>query len=245
MDKLLLISLAMKLVVAVIAFGAVYAILQFLNGHADVKIRDHLDIIETSPIATAIYRAGLVLAMAVLIGLAMSGCTVAHAATYPKKYDAPIKSSVSTWLPYWPWKAVKAEWIAESNLNPEARSPVGAMGVAQFMPKTWSDVSKAMQWGVVDRRLAEPSIQAGAFYLARLRKTWSSPRPETERRRLAQASYNAGPGSLIAAQRLCGNPADYAAIAACLPRVTGAHAAETLNYVPRIERIWAELEAGL
>lgn len=85
-------------------------------------------------------------------------------------------------------------------------------------------------------RDARHAIQAQAFYMARLMRVWSSPRPSADRLRLALGSYNAGVGHLIKAQKLCGNPVGYDSIMRCLPDVTGRHAQETLGYVPAIER---------
>ena len=82
--------------------------------------------------------------------------------------------------------------------------------------------------------------------MARLRRAWSAPRPEDERHRLAQASYNAGLGNVLRAQRLCGTASIWVEISACLPRVTGArNARETTTYVQRIARWRTMLEAGL
>lgn len=143
-----------------------------------------------------------------------------------------------------PWRLLKAQYYQESRLRPEARSPAGAEGIAQFMPATWTEVSRAMGRELVDRRLAAPSIEAGAFYMARLRRSWSSPRPWQDRHRLALASYNAGIGHILAAQRACGEPPLYEPIMACLPAITGRHAAETLGYAPSIWRWWNAMEAG-
>ncbi len=127
----------------------------------------------------------------------------------------------------------------------DAVSPVGAAGVAQFMPGTWADVSRQLGYGAaVTPHMAGPAIEAGAAYMARLRRGWSSPRPEDDRLKLAQASYNAGFGNILAAQRACNGAVLYPPIMECLPRITGRHAAETLHYVPAIWRWWQMMEIG-
>ena len=141
-----------------------------------------------------------------------------------------------------PWRLWKAQLYQESRLDPEARSPAGAEGQAQFMPATWNEITRAMGYGLVDRRIADASIQAGAYYMARLRRQWSAPRPERDRHDLAMASYNAGIGHILAAQRLCRDPPLYDAIMACLPQITGRHARETLGYAPSIRRWHAAME---
>lgn len=141
------------------------------------------------------------------------------------------------------WKEWKAQLYQESRLDPEAVSPVGARGLAQFMPATWDDVTRQIGLGGADRRDARAAITAGAYYMAQLRHAWRSPRPEDDRQRLAQASYNAGTGSLIRAQARCGNPALYAEIVACLPDITGPQFShETLTYVVRIHELWTQME---
>jgi hypothetical protein len=54
----------------------------------------------------------------------------------------------------------------ESRYNPKARSQVGAMGIAQFMPNTWKDVTKgdptASPWN------PEDSIKYGTKYLGQM-----------------------------------------------------------------------------
>ena len=122
-------------------------------------------------------------------------------------------------------------------MDPNAKSPVGAEGIAQMMPGTWSDMIVAMNYdkyaSPYDAKLA---IEAGAYYMYRLRRGWSSPRPAGDRQKLAQASYNAGMGRMMAAQKLCGMSVLYDDIIVCLPDITGRHADETIEYVRRIER---------
>lgn len=72
---------------------------------------------------------------------------------------------------------------AESAWNPEAVSPKGARGIAQFMPGT------AKQYGV-DVNDPESSIYGMAHYFSDLRNMFGGDE------RLAAAAYNAGPGNV-------------------------------------------------
>ncbi|MDZ7809213.1 MAG: transglycosylase SLT domain-containing protein [Arhodomonas sp.] len=161
--------------------------------------------------------------------------------SFPDRYDADIRSAAKLYLPGVDWRLWKSQLYAESRLDPDAVSPVGAAGVAQFMPATWREVTAALGWSGVSPHDAQPAIEAGAYYLARLRRNWSAPRPEADRHSLAAASYNAGLGHLLKAQRRCGGPPGYAEIIECLPEVTGRHSEETITYVQRIWRFWTRM----
>lgn len=147
------------------------------------------------------------------------------------------------YLPGIPWKLGKAQLFQESRLDPNARSPVGALGIAQFMPATANEVWAAMGLGVVDRRLAGPSILAWAHYMRTLRKRWQM--PDLERHKFALGGYNAGNGSIGRAYRLCGNPQRWDDLTPCLHRVTGRHANETIGYITSILKWWNQLELRL
>lgn len=155
-----------------------------------------------------------------------------------------IESSVSRWWPRVPladWRYWKAQLYQESLLDPCAVSPVGARGLAQFMPGTWSDISQRMGLGAVSPHNAKAAIDAGAYYMARLYLSWSAPRPDMDRWDLARASYNAGMGNLLKAQRIAGGANRYAEIITALPEVTGHHSRETITYVQRIHKIYRRL----
>lgn len=198
----------------------------------------------------------------VLLGALLTASGTA-AAAIPSHYDASIERASERWLPVWHWSWLKAQLYAESRLDPAAVSRVGARGVAQLMPRTHVEIAAVLRSGTASPHDVEYAVEAAAYYMARMRRIWKSPRPEEDRRRLAQASYNAGAGHIIAAQRRCtakhpvraattetigdgsGIPVRcvlWADIAPHLIAVTGrANSAETLGYVARIARIQAQL----
>lgn len=77
---------------------------------------------------------------------------------------------------------VKAVMTAESNGDPGATSPVGAMGLMQLMPGTARDL------GVTDPYDPQQNLNGGTKYLAGLTKRFGL---ET-----GIAAYNAGPGAV-------------------------------------------------
>lgn len=151
-------------------------------------------------------------------------------------YDVQIRKWNSFYTPSLPWYWNKAQLVAESNLNPNAVSPVGAMGLGQFMPGTWKDVSRELKFGEASAFAPALSIQAHAYYMLKLRSQFKRERPEWDRHSLALASYNAGLGNVLKAQQKCGNSLLYKPMASCLHKVTGDYHKETLTYV---DRIWS------
>lgn len=186
------------------------------------------------------YRRALSLSLCILAS-ACSASSSRAASSLPlssSRYDDAIRSAVRRdWADFPDWLYWKAQLYQESRFDPGARSPVGAAGLAQFMPGTWADVSRELGWSGVSANQADLAIEAGAYYMRKLRRSWKSPRPELERHLLGAASYNAGAGNVIRAQAACGGARDWAEISPCLRSVTGNSAAETITYVDRIQ-VW-------
>lgn len=161
---------------------------------------------------------------------------------FTDRFDGQIRTSVKRWWGDLPdWQLWKAQLFQESHLDPAAVSHVGARGIAQFMPGTWADMARRLDMPAgVTPHDARYAIEAGAVYDADLRRQWSRNRPAQEAHRLALASYNAGAGNILKAQKVCGGAVLWSAIAPCLPVITGDHARETQGYIQRIEH-WRQL----
>ena len=163
------------------------------------------------------------------------------ASLFSERYDHQIEQAAERYLPGYDWRLWKAQLYQESRLESDAVSPVGARGLAQFMPATWAEVTAQLKMGDVSPHAAKPAIIAGAYYQGRMIRIWRSPRPAADRYSLGAASYNAGAGNIIKSQKECDGKLLYSEIIECLPHVTGRHADETTTYVERIWRYYAQL----
>ena len=86
-----------------------------------------------------------------------------------------------------------AQGYQESTLDQSKRSPAGAIGIMQIMPKTGASLK------VGDIKLTEPNIHAGAKYMDNLMSVYfrDAKFSEQERTLFAFASYNAGPTKIL------------------------------------------------
>jgi hypothetical protein len=112
--------------------------------------------------------------------------------------------------------AVPVHWISslirlESAGDVHAKSPKGAMGLMQIMPKTWADLRLRYDLGN-DPYDARDNTLAGTAYLAELRDRYGAPG--------AFAAYNAGPARYE--RHLAGEP---------LPAETQAYVANLASLV--------------
>jgi Transglycosylase SLT domain/D-alanyl-D-alanine carboxypeptidase/Putative Flp pilus-assembly TadE/G-like len=125
----------------------------------------------------------------------------------PARYRATLIAASSRWNV--PAALLAAQLMAESNFNPFAVSPVGASGIAQFMPAT------AAAYGLDDPFDAEASIDAQAHLMSDLLHRFA----DTS---LALAAYNAGPGPVEACSCVPAIPETQAYVARILGLMGGA-----------------------
>ena len=160
--------------------------------------------------------------------------------TINNQYDELFQqSSLEFFGPDFDWKWLKSQGYAESLLDPEAVSPAGAIGIMQLMPGTSVEMAKRLN---IPNAPFDPefSIRAGIAYV---RRCWNIWQQETgiERLRFMFASYNAGPGHIIKAQRLATIKDKWSSVSAQLHKITGRHALETITYVRRIEKFYGSI----
>lgn len=156
-----------------------------------------------------------------------------------QRFDPTFKKYTKRYFgPLFDWRYFKAQAWAESNLNPNAQSWVGARGLMQLMPSTYKAIaSKRPEFGAIDQ--PEWNIAAGIMHDRYLWKLWAKDiDDEPERFRFMFASYNAGEGTinraLAAARSRVGSP-EWKAVEQIAPTVQRWRYAETLGYVRRID----------
>jgi len=98
------------------------------------------------------------------------------------------------------WKLLKSQIKAESNFDPNARSPVGAIGLTQFMKATWlewQDGTPGIQSfkALFKRTNPEQSIKAQAAYMKWLFKRFDH-FSDMMQQTAVLASYNWGIGNV-------------------------------------------------
>lgn len=156
-----------------------------------------------------------------------------HSDQWTDKYDRHFKKYSKRYFgPFFDWQWFKAQAIAESGLNDEAESHVGAKGIMQIMPATMDELSeKNPHLAKVD----DPhwNIAAGIFYDRTLYRKIKNA-PEQDRLYMTFASYNAGYGRILSASRRIGDKEkNWNEVKKYLPK-------ETRGYVRRIRELMGE-----
>jgi len=96
----------------------------------------------------------------------------------------------------WDWRLLAAVCFKESRFNPNALGNGGAFGMMQFMPRT------GRSYGVHRQSPPEVQVAAGMKLLHKMNLGWSGIPDIEQRTKFTLASYNAGNGHILDAQRL-------------------------------------------
>ena len=189
------------------------------------------------------YHRLLLLALVVTL---LSICPAAGAGFEPYnrvvKYDRHFKKYSKRFFGVgFRWQLFKAQAVAESHLDPEARSAVGAAGIMQIMPRTYAEIKRKNPAIKGSRSQPRWNIAAGIYYDRTLWNVWKAERPFRDRLRFMFGSYNTGKGNILKAQKVAANlglnPNLWLSIQSSLPEVTEKRSKETLGYVEKIEQI--------
>jgi membrane-bound lytic murein transglycosylase F len=154
------------------------------------------------------------------------------------RYDATFRKYSKRYFGVgYDWRVFKAQALAESEMNPNARSWVGARGLMQLMPSTYKHIqSRVPAFGSIDD--PEWNIAAGIMHDRSLWRRWERDSIQTDRREFMFASYNAGEGTILNAQRACVarslDQRSWASVETVAPNVPRWRYRETLGYVRKI-----------
>jgi membrane-bound lytic murein transglycosylase F len=143
--------------------------------------------------------------------------------------------------PGFDWRYFKAQAVAESRLQPKAKSHVGASGIMQIMPRTFKEITRKNTYIRGSREQPRWNIAAGIYYNRTLWKIWKAERSFQDRLDFMFGSYNAGRGNIIKAQKIAEkkglNPNLWRSVTQTLPEITCKRSAETIGYVRKINKI--------
>lgn len=179
---------------------------------------------------------------AVALGILLVGSAPGRAASQGQRdgdrYDQTFRKYSKRYFGVgFDWRVFKAQAMAESQMNPNARSWVGARGLMQLMPSTYNDIqSRASGFGSIDD--PEWNIAAGIMHDRSLWRRWERDSIDVDRREFMFASYNAGEGTIMKAQRACVERSldrrAWTSIETVAPDVRPWRYRETLGYVRKI-----------
>lgn len=142
-----------------------------------------------------------------------------------------------------------AQAVQESRFNPLAISPAGAVGIAQFMPATAKEVGDELKTKLAlfkdgfDRKNPIQSIWAQTYYMNKLYGQWTTKRSNLGKLELAFASYNAGLGNILDAQKASKNLTYWNDIKIHLSKITEKNSLETIGYVDYIIKYASDVQA--
>lgn len=145
------------------------------------------------------------------------------------------------------WRHFKAQAMAESDLDPRARSHVGARGLMQLMPSTYHAIaSSRSSFTSIDD--PEWNIAAGILHDRDLWTMWARDVPDSARYPFMFGTYNAGEGPITraaaAARAKKLDHAQWLSIEQVAPEIPRWRYQETLGYVRKVSSNYELLRNG-
>lgn len=171
----------------------------------------------------------------------------AVAQQHSERYDAAFRRYTKRYFGIgFDWRYFKAQAMAESDLDPKARSPVGARGLMQLMPSTFQAIAtNRPSFTSIDD--PEWNIAAGILHDRDLWRLWEGAIPEPSRPEFMFGSYNAGEGPITRAAAIARarqlDHTQWPSIEAVAPNVPRWRYRETLGYVRKISANYEALKA--
>jgi membrane-bound lytic murein transglycosylase F len=189
---------------------------------------------------------GLGLRLAAAIVSLTVASSVADAQRTDDRYDEIFRKYSKRYFGVaFDWRHFKAQAMAESELNPNARSRVGARGLMQLMPSTYKLIAtKRTEFTSIDD--PEFNIAAGILHDRDMWRAWQKRVPDDERHNFMFGSYNAGEGTILRASRTAQQKqldhSRWPSIETVAPTVPRWRYSETLGYVKKIRRNYEGLK---
>ncbi len=170
---------------------------------------------------------------------------LAQRCSFPSCYDDTFRKYSKRFFGVgFDWRIFKAQALAESNLSPMAKSWVGAKGIMQLMPRTFSEIqTKNPEFLTIDD--PEWNIAAGILYNRNLWKRLDDHEIDKERYNFMFGSYNAGMGTILKAKDIAEmeklDPKVWENIEPVAPKVPRWRYSETFGYVRKIDSLYSIL----
>jgi hypothetical protein len=152
-------------------------------------------------------------------GIPLSSSSTTLPSFVPARYREPILRSAAKWKV--PAALMAGQLMAESGFDPNAGSPAGAQGIAQFMPST------AAAYGLTNPYDPVAAIDAQGHLMSDLLRQFGSPE-------LALAAYNAGPAPVEACDCVPPYPETQAYVTRILALIGGAGAIAMPSFEVRL-----------
>jgi hypothetical protein len=152
-------------------------------------------------------------------GVTTTASSTTLPAFVPPQYRDPILRSAARWGV--PAALMAGQLMAESGFDPNAGSPAGAQGIAQFMPST------AAAYGLTNPFDPIAAIDAQGHLMSDLLRQFGSPE-------LALAAYNAGPAPVEACNCIPPYPETQAYVTRILALIGGAGAIAMPSFEVRL-----------